>query len=199
MRVVAGKYGGRRLRSPRGSTTRPTADKVREALFSALGPIDGANVLDLFAGTGALGIEALSRGAARALFVESDRAALRALDDNLREVIDQDAGETFELQRRDARIVLQQLARKAQAGGPQFDLVFIDPPYARAQQYSEWLSQHLPACLATDAVVVIECETRNPLKLVFESQTNMPPAQERRYGDTLLRILHWAPLSAASE
>lgn len=199
MRVVAGKYGGRQLRSPRGSKTRPTADKVREALFSALGSIEGANVLDLFAGTGALGIEALSRGASSAVFVESDRAASRALSENLHAIVGEDEAGSFELHRRDARVVLQQIGRKAQAGGAHFDLVFIDPPYARAQQYSEWLSQHLPLCLTSDAVVVIECESRNPLTLKFETQTNLPPAQERRYGDTLLRILHWSPLTAASE
>src|ERR1022692_5050286 len=83
MRVIAGEFGGRRLSAPRGRTTRPTSDRVREAVFSMLGPIDGARVLDLFAGTGALGIEALSRGAARAVFVERDAGALEALRANL--------------------------------------------------------------------------------------------------------------------
>src|ERR671914_22179 len=84
MRVIAGRYGGRRLQAPPGDATRPTSDRVREALFSVLGPrVDGARVLDLFAGSGALGIEALSRGAAAATFVETAPAALKALRANL--------------------------------------------------------------------------------------------------------------------
>ena len=83
MRVVAGEFKGRRLHAPRGAATRPTADRVREALFSMLGDVSGARVLDLYAGSGALGIEALSRGAESALFVERDRRALAALRRNL--------------------------------------------------------------------------------------------------------------------
>ena len=83
MRVVAGTYGGRRLRAPRGSRTRPTADRVREALFSMLGDLAGARVLDLYAGSGALGIEALSRGAESAVFVDRDPAAVAAITRNL--------------------------------------------------------------------------------------------------------------------
>ena len=83
MRVIAGEFGGRRLRTPRGEATRPTSERVREAVFSMLGEIAGARVLDLFAGSGALGIEALSRGAASAVFVDSDRDAIRAVDRNL--------------------------------------------------------------------------------------------------------------------
>ena len=83
MRVVAGEYGGRRLQAPRGRDTRPTADRVREALFSILGDVRGARVLDLFAGSGALGIEALSRGAESAVFVERDHAAVAAIRRNL--------------------------------------------------------------------------------------------------------------------
>src|SRR5262245_37711296 len=83
MRVIAGELGGRRLQAPRGRTTRPTSDRVREALFAMLGELRGARVLDLFAGSGALGIEALSRGAERTVFVERDAAALGALSANL--------------------------------------------------------------------------------------------------------------------
>ena len=83
MRVVAGTLGGRRLRAPRGTDTRPTSDRVREAVFSMLGPLDGMRVLDLFAGSGALGIEALSRGATHAVFVERTRPALDVLRANL--------------------------------------------------------------------------------------------------------------------
>src|SRR5258707_14629336 len=83
MRVIAGQWGGRRLAAPPGRATRPTSDRVREALFSILGPLDGERVLDLFAGSGALGLEALSRGAASATLVERAPAALRALRENV--------------------------------------------------------------------------------------------------------------------
>src|SRR5262249_36636856 len=105
MRVIAGHLGGRRLSAPRGLATRPTSDRVREALFSALGDVGGATVLDLYAGTGALGIEALSRGAAGATFVENARPALAALRGNL-------AALGLEEQ---ARVIAQPVARSAAA------------------------------------------------------------------------------------
>jgi 16S rRNA (guanine966-N2)-methyltransferase len=122
MRVIAGRLGGRRLAAPKGSATRPTSDRVREALFSVLGDIEGARVLDLFAGTGALAIEALSRGAKRAVLVESARPALSVLRKNL-----EDLGLTA-----DARVIAQPAGRAADlilAEAP-FDLILIDPPYA---------------------------------------------------------------------
>lgn len=122
LRVIAGQLGGRRLSAPRGQTTRPTAARVREALFSILGPLDGARVLDLYAGTGALAIEALSRGAERAVLVEHDRQALASLRDNI---------ETLELAAR-TLVVPTRLPRAlaaALAAGP-FELVLCDPPWA---------------------------------------------------------------------
>src|SRR5580692_6775643 len=120
MRVIAGRLGGRRLTAPRGMATRPTSDRVREALFSALGPLGGAAVLDLYAGTGALGIEALSRGAARATFVESARPALAALRDNLAALGLEGA----------ARVLAMPVERAVTRLGGAFDLVLADPPYA---------------------------------------------------------------------
>ena len=117
LRVVAGTLGGRRLYTPVGARTRPTADRVREALFSILGPVDGLRVLDLFAGSGALGIEALSRGAASATFVDSSSQAVAAVRRNLEAL-----GVEGEVGRRDA------LRWLAGAEGP-YDLVFADPPY----------------------------------------------------------------------
>src|SRR5881394_1213907 len=117
MRIIAGEWGGRRLAAPPGRDTRPTSDRVREALFSILGPLDGARVLDLFAGSGALGLEALSRGAAQATLVERAPAALRALRENVAEVV-----------AADARAYL----RAAREQGAQYDLVFLDPPYNAA-------------------------------------------------------------------
>ena len=123
MRVVAGVAGGRRLRSPAGRSTRPTSDRVREAIFNALGsmgPIEGATVLDLFAGSGALGIEALSRGAAHATFVDRDHRAVQLVRANLRET---GLGHLA--------TVVQGDARRYVAEHPEsVDVAFLDPPYA---------------------------------------------------------------------
>ncbi|HET9737475.1 MAG TPA: 16S rRNA (guanine(966)-N(2))-methyltransferase RsmD [Solirubrobacteraceae bacterium] len=174
MRVIAGRWGGRRLQAPPGEATRPTSDRVREALFSILGDrVDGARVLDLFAGSGALGIEALSRGAGHATFVDSAPAAIRSLRANL-EALGADA----QVRRADARRFLGE----ASAGGRYYDLVFLDPPYRLAGRVGGELAAVLPAVLAPGAVVVAESDRRAPLDL------ERPLIDERRYGDTLIRI-----------
>jgi 16S rRNA (guanine966-N2)-methyltransferase len=173
VRIVAGAYGGRRLAAPRGARTRPTADRVREALFSMLDPVAGARVLDLFAGSGALGLEALSRGAAEATFVDSSPAAVRAVRANLEAL-----GAGAEVRRADARAFL----RNARAAGRQYDLVFLDPPYQRAGALAEPLAEDLPAVLAPQARVVVESDRRSPLELPLALQV------DRRYGDTVIRI-----------
>jgi 16S rRNA (guanine(966)-N(2))-methyltransferase RsmD len=173
VRVIAGRFGGRRLSAPRGALTRPTADRVREALFSVLGDLEGARVLDLFAGSGALGIEALSRGAAEVTFVDSAPAALRALRDNLT-ALDLEA----EVRRADARGFL----RGARKTGRQYDLVFLDPPYRRAAALARELDRDLPAVLSPGARVAVETGRQAPLQL------GLPLLDERRYGDTLIRI-----------
>ena len=171
MRIVAGTWGGRRLVAPRGRGTRPTADRVREALFSILGPLDGERVLDLYAGSGALGLEALSRGAAHATFVERERAALRALRDNVA-----DLGADADVVAADAKAFL----RAAQERGAQYDLVFLDPPYRAAAGLAQELE--VSPVLAGRARVVGESDRRAPLDL------DLPLTDERRYGDTLIRI-----------
>ena len=170
MRVVAGEFKGRRLHAPRGAGTRPTADRVREALFSMLGDVGGARVLDLYAGSGALGIEALSRGAASAVFVERDRGALDALRRNLDAV-----GADAEVRRED---VLRFLARPEGT----FDLVLCDPPYDGAPRVAAPLTEALPAIAAEDARIVTESDKRNPLLLP------LPLLVERAYGDTRIAI-----------
>ena len=171
MRVVAGAYRGRRLFAPRGARTRPTADRVREALFSMLGDVSGALVLDLYAGTGALGIEALSRGAGDAVFVERDRSAAAAIRRNLDSV------------RAEADVVeADVLAFLRSAPRDGFDLVFVDPPYDAAVQLSGALSERLPPVLSPDARVVTESDKRNPLQL------SLPLVRERVYGDTRIAI-----------
>jgi 16S rRNA (guanine966-N2)-methyltransferase len=174
MRVIAGRWGGRRLQAPAGDATRPTSDRVREALFSVLGDrVDGARVLDLFAGSGALGIEALSRGAAEATFVDSAPAAIRSLKANLDAL-----GADAEIRRTDARRFLG----AASVAARYYDLVFLDPPYRLAGRLGGELAAVLPAVLAPDAAVVTESDRRAPLEL------ELPLIDERRYGDTLIRI-----------
>ena len=174
MRIVAGRWGGRRLTTPKGLATRPTSDRVREALFSILGDrVQDARVLDLFAGSGALGLEALSRGAGRATFVERAPAAAAALRANVAAL-----GADAEVVRADALRWL----RAASAGERQYDLVFLDPPYRRAARLGARLSELLPAVLAPGAVVVAESDRRAPLELTIHA------TDERRYGDTLIRI-----------
>ncbi len=136
MRVIAGRLGGRRLKAPAGTATRPTSDRVREALFAMLGDVEGASVLDLFAGTGALGIEALSRGAARRCSSSATRARCGCCSANLAALgIDPEAAE---VRRADALAAL----RSAQERKETYDLVFIDPPYGQAPDWGPELSAH---------------------------------------------------------
>ncbi len=174
MRIVAGLYGGRRLVAPASSQTRPTSDRVREALFSVLGPsVQGARVLDLFAGSGALGIEALSRGALEAVFVDRSHKAIQAVRANLT---------ALEIEAEVRPIEARAALRAASARREAYDLVFLDPPYRRAAELGRELSEGLIAVLAPGARVVTESDRRTPLEL------DLPLADERRYGDTVIRI-----------
>jgi 16S rRNA (guanine966-N2)-methyltransferase len=177
MRIVAGTLGGRRFAAPPGTDTRPTSDRVREALFSALGPLDGENVLDLFAGSGALALEALSRGAGRATLVDSNAKALAVIQGNLKDL--GVGAESARVRRRDALKALQD-AREA---GETYDLVFLDPPYRLATELGPELASALAPLLAPEARVVGESDRRTPLDL-----PGLAITFERRYGDTLLRI-----------
>ena len=173
MRIVAGRHKSRTLRAPAGAGTRPTADKVREALFSILGPVEGLRVLDLYAGSGALGLEALSRGAGPATFVESARPALAAIRANLDAV-----GEEAEVVASD---VLKWL-RAAAGGEAAFDLVFCDPPYDAAPRIAQQLGDLLPRVTGPQALIVTESSKRNPLVI------DLPLSDERTYGDTRIAI-----------
>lgn len=176
MRVVAGRLGGRRLVAPKGSDTRPTSDRVREALFSILGPIDGVVVLDLFAGSGALGIEALSRGATSATFVDSAPGAVAAIGDNVAAL---GLSEAADVRREDALRFLE----NARAAGRQYDLVFLDPPYRRAASLARDLSEGVPALLSSTARVICESDRREPLEL-----SGLVSGRPRLYGDTVIAI-----------
>jgi 16S rRNA (guanine966-N2)-methyltransferase len=176
MRVIAGRFGGRRLMAPRGRAPRPTSDRVREALFSMLGDLEGAVVLDLFAGTGALGIEALSRGAAKAVFVEREQAALAVLGSNL---------QTLGLGEEQAEVrggeALGAL-RAARARGETYDLVFVDPPYGRARELGDAVAVELPGLLEPGGRVVVESSRRSPVALP------LTVVGQRTYGDTTITI-----------
>lgn len=173
VRVIAGIYGGRALTAPRGRATRPTSDRVREALFSILGDVAGLRVLDLFAGSGALAIEAVSRGAAHATLVDSSTAAVAAITRNL-ERLEIDAT----VHRGSALAFLQHAAGSKR----QYDLVFLDPPYRHAGALSAQLTAALTPVLAPAARVVAESDRRGPLDLGLEL------LDQRRYGDTLIQI-----------
>jgi 16S rRNA (guanine966-N2)-methyltransferase len=176
VRVVAGRLGGRRIAVPAGSVTRPTSDRVRESLFAMLGPLDGERVLDLYAGSGALSIEALSRGAASAVLVERDHRALAVIRQNL-------AG--LEIGPDEATVVDSSAAtalRTARERGDAYDLVFLDPPYRDAPGLGAELADALAPLLAPAARVVTESDRRTPLDLA------LPTSHDRRYGDTLIRI-----------
>lgn len=167
MRVVAGTARGRKLEVPPGDHTRPTADRVREAIFNSLyslGAVEGARVLDLFAGSGALGIEALSRGAASATFVENDRAALVALRRNL------DALGLTD----DARVVPGD-GTTFLASATDFDLILLDPPY----EFAGWEAL---LALVPDAVVVIESDREIDLPAGWLNH------RVRRYGGTVVTL-----------
>lgn len=166
MRVIAGELKGQRLVAPRGWKVRPTSDRVREAIFSALGDVAGARVLDLYCGTGALAIEALSRGAAEAVLVDHD--TLPALGNVERLGL----GDRVELLRSDVFRWLE-----SQPPARRFDLVFVDAPYRLADRVGQELNSHLPRLLASGGRAIVESGARRPLRI-----DSLEPLRQRRYG-----------------
>ncbi len=181
MRVIAGRFRGRTLVAPAGAATRPTSDRVREALFSILGDISDAAVLDLFAGTGALGIEALSRGAASATFVESARSALRALRKNLNDL-------GLDPKTRVLPMPVERALASMPWGPGAFDVVFMDPPYAEVR------SGTFETSLARAVERSLSASMRASGRLVLEHAKGVNPPDvaglvresTRTYGDTAL-------------
>jgi 16S rRNA (guanine966-N2)-methyltransferase len=169
MRVIAGELKGQRLVAPRGWKVRPTSDRVREAIFSALGEIGGARVIDLYCGTGALGIEALSRGAGSAVLVDRDTRPALGNVERL------GLGERVELVRAD---ISRWLTGRAETpGAARFDLVFVDAPYRLADRVGQELDTHLPALLGEGGRAVVESGARRPLRV-----DSLPRLRQRRYG-----------------
>jgi 16S rRNA (guanine966-N2)-methyltransferase len=176
MRIIAGTRKGHRIAAPKGEATRPTGDRIREAAFNLIGPIDGANVLDLFAGSGAMGLEALSRGAARATFVESERDACRAINANL-----------DKLRLTGARVQGQDVLRFLPSERQAYDLILVDPPYDMVESLAVPLSKHLPRLLAADGLVVYETSAR-----VEPELEGLAVRTSRRYGNTRLTLFEHA-------
>jgi 16S rRNA (guanine966-N2)-methyltransferase len=174
VRIVAGSRKGARIFAPR-SETRPTGDRVREAAFNLIGPVHEMAVLDLFAGSGAMGLEALSRGASSAVFVESDREAQRAIGRNLEKL---GLVAAARIVRSDAR---RALAAET-AAGRRYDLVLVDPPYRMFDSFQPTLAAYLPALLAEDGLVVVETDKRTEPELPLAERTS------RTYGSARLTL-----------
>jgi 16S rRNA (guanine966-N2)-methyltransferase len=175
MRIVAGSRKGHAIAAPKGVVTRPTGDRVREAAFAVVGPVDGARVLDVFAGSGAMGLEALSRGAARCVFVERAREACRVIERNLEKL------------RLTGAVVLCRDAvpalREERARGQRYDLVLVDAPYGEWERYQEPLGELLGDLLVDGGLVVVETAARVEPELPLDLVTS------RRYGSARITVL----------
>jgi 16S rRNA (guanine966-N2)-methyltransferase len=174
VRIVAGSHKGSRIAAPKGTHTRPTSDRAREAVFNLIGPVDDAAVLDLFAGSGALGLEALSRGAARCVFVESDRAACRVIRENL-----------DRLRLTGALVLCKdafQALREEKAAGRTYELVLADPPYGLWEGLEERLGEAVAPVLAPDGLLVVETSARVEPALPLDLVTS------RRYGSARITL-----------
>ena len=188
MRVIAGRLGGRALKAPAGDATRPTGARVKEALFSILGDVSGLDVLDLYAGSGALGIEAVSRGASSVVFVESARPALACLKENLAKLGLEGAATVLPLRVESA---LAQLRKY----GP-FGLVLCDPPWRDVKTASLWLTALAGSgLLAPGARVVLEHAAKDP-QPAPDSASPLRVCDERSWGDTAVTFYEPADVPA---
>jgi 16S rRNA (guanine966-N2)-methyltransferase len=174
VRIIAGSRKGARISAPKGLETRPTGDRVREAAFMLIGPVDGGSVLDLYAGSGAMGLEALSRGADRAVFVESSRDACRTIERNLDKlrltgaaVLCTDVG---------SALAAEAAARR------RYDLVLLDPPYRTFSSLQTTLASYLPAVLSEGGLVVVETQASEEPELPLRRRTS------RRYGGARITL-----------
>ena len=174
MRITGGRLGGRKLASPPGRSreVRPTSDRARETLFAILGDVSDLSVLDLFSGTGALAIEAISRGADSAVLVDKAPALAR------RNVTELGIERRCEIVRGDA-------VRYCERSGDRFGLIFCDPPYRLADRLEPGLAEHLPPLLARWGRLVVESSSRRPLDLGMPEESL---EAERHIGEALIRI-----------
>lgn len=193
MRISAGKYAGRTVAPPKGPRIRPTQDYVRQALFNILGArVGGARVLDLFAGSGALGIEALSRGAAHATFVDRSGFCIRAVEQNLENLLGQASWESSTLLKADILSAIRKLALRRQT----FDLVLLDPPYGEDLTRKTLIALCQGAIVSQSGWVVVESAKRDPLPPAFEeSGSRLMMQRIETYGDTALTFYENSSLS----
>jgi 16S rRNA (guanine966-N2)-methyltransferase len=171
VRIVGGAHKGARIYAPKGHDTRPTSDRVREAVFAILGSVEGTSVLDLFAGSGALGLEALSRGATSAVFVESDPVAVKAIERNVEKL-------RIEV----AEIVRSDVPRYIARTDERYDVVFVDPPYEMVESLRMPLAEHLPRVLAEGGSVVYETAAG------VDPDLPLAVRSTRRHGSTQLTV-----------
>jgi 16S rRNA (guanine966-N2)-methyltransferase len=189
MRVIAGEFGGRRLHAPSGDRTRPTSDRVREALFMALGPLDGTRVVDLFAGSGALAIEALSRGAVWADLVDSDRRARETMERNLADLALGERARVWPLR------LPAGLARLGESLATA-DVVFADPPYGGADARAILTGLGRPGVLRAGTRVVLETHAKDS---VPELEGTLTRERERQYGETVVHVYRSGTAPAPTE
>jgi 16S rRNA (guanine966-N2)-methyltransferase len=176
VRIVAGSRRGRYIKVPHAGEVRPTSEMVRGAVFNALGPVGGLRVLDLFAGSGALGLEALSRGATSCVFVEADRAVAAVLGENIRALEYEPAGHVLVADYRRAVQSLVEAERR-------FDLLFVDPPYRILSEVEGALTPFVSSLLTEGGVVVIESDGSSQASL------GLTPVFVRTYGDTKITMV----------
>jgi 16S rRNA (guanine(966)-N(2))-methyltransferase RsmD len=182
MRIIGGAARGRRLQAPRGRSTRPTSDFLREVLFDLVGPqVSGRQVLDLYAGTGAVGIEALSRGAARAVFVERDRWAVATLRRNLE-------GSGFLDRATVVQTDVRRYLSRAGIGSERFFLIFLDPPYGAADVGPILSLISTTSLLEPDGVTILERSTKSA---PIPAPDRLPRVRTIRHGDSTLECYRW--------
>ncbi|GHP15058.1 methyltransferase [Lentilactobacillus fungorum] len=182
MRIISGKYGGIKLVPVKSDRTRPTTDKVKESLFSMTGPYyEGGRFLDLFAGSGAVGIEAVSRGMTSAVLVDKQFQAIQAINENVAKI---HAKDQFEVIKGNADTVLKQLAE----AGQKFDMVFLDPPY-RKQRIIDTIDRLMALDLLNEEAIII-CETDNQTVLPI-SHGSVAAVKQKNYGLTNLTIYRY--------
>lgn len=181
MRIISGEAGGRTLFAPSGDQTRPTSDKIRGSLFNILGmKVHGAQVADLFGGTGALSLEALSRGASRAVIVESNRQAFEVICRNAQNVLKDDTDVRVKLMKADYRSAVSRLA------GYRFDLVFLDPPYRMTEAYADAINR-LNAISALHEDTLIIAERRHDARVAYPEEYEI--YDTRNYGETSIDFI----------
>jgi 16S rRNA (guanine(966)-N(2))-methyltransferase RsmD len=177
VRIISGEFRGRRLRAPDGLATRPTSDRVRESLFNIVAArVPGSRFLDLFAGSGAVGLEAISRGADEAVFVEQSRRALEQIEQNIAHCGVEDRSRIVA---KDAQAALKTLA----AAGEEFDLVYVDPPYDADLYLPVLRALGRSGLVASDGLVVVEFRSRERLP---DEAGDLRHYRDVRYGDTTL-------------